>query len=390
MTAEQEQKQKDEEIDINRCNQLFGLVGKILIKSDTAKEERRQRGELFNVFRVCGVNHYETRHSAILAELLNPSGSHGQTDAFLSIFLEDTGLKDFGFNTSTAVVQTESSMANGRIDILINDNRGKIIIIENKIYAADQNEQLKRYAKFARDNYGDGNFRILYLTLNGHYASGQSGDGVEYITISYGDEILKWIRDCMVYCASKPIIRETLVQYANLIKELTNQSMDAKHVEELLKEMANHADEVAAMYNHFDEYREFVMNTYLKPQLEKVAKDLGLELACNWSAKQYTGFSLRKKEWQKCGILFQSQSTGYGNYIWGISCHRDSAKLDYGTLSCLQNSNNPWWQLGYSKLEYNMDVNTMRDIVNGKFIQYIKACVTDILKELEAKNIQLP
>lgn len=378
-------------MDMDKCNQLFGLVGKILIESDAAKEESRQRGELFNVFRVCGVNHYETRHSAILAELLNPSGSHGQGNAFLSLFLEDAGLKDFDFNTSTAVVQTESSMENGRIDILINDNRGKIIIIENKIYAADQYEQLKRYAKFAQDHYGDGNYRILYLTLNGHNASGQSGDGVEYIKISYGDEILKWIRDCTACCASKPIIRETLIQYANLIKELTNQNMDAKHVEELLNVMANHAGEVAAMYNYFNEYREFVLNTYLKPQLEEKAKELGLELECNWSAERYTGFSLRKKEWQKCKILFQSQTPGYGNYIWGISCHRDSAKLEYGTLSCLSDSkDSPWWQLGYSKLKYDMDVNTMRDIVNGEFIKYIKACVTDILGELEANNIQLP
>ena len=141
----------DKSIDINKCNRLFRLAGKILIKSDTAKEESRQRGELFNMFRVCGVNHYETRHSAILAEFLSPSGSHGQADAFLSIFLKDVGLKDFNFNTSTAVVQTEFSIANGKIDILINDNRGKIIIIENKIYAADQHEQLKRYAKFAQE-----------------------------------------------------------------------------------------------------------------------------------------------------------------------------------------------------------------------------------------------
>ena len=380
----------DKSIDINKCNRLFRLAGKILIKSDTAKEESRQRGELFNMFRVCGVNHYETRHSAILAEFLSPSGSHGQADAFLSIFLKDVGLKDFNFNTSTAVVQTEFSIANGKIDILINDNRGKIIIIENKIYAADQHEQLKRYAKFAQDNYGDGNFRILYLTLNGHDASGHSGDGVEYMKISYGDEILKWIHDCAVCCISKPIIRETLIQYTNLIKELTNQSMDAKYVEELLNVMANNAKEVAAMYNHFNEYREFVMNTYLKPQLQKLAKELGLEFECNWSTTRYTGFSLWKKDWQKCKILFQSQSPQYGNYIWGICCHRDSVKLEYGTLPCLQNTNNPWWQLGYNKLKYDMDVNTMQDIMTEDFTQYIKACVEAILNDLEEKNIQLP
>ena len=45
------------------------------------------KGEKFNIFRVCGVDHYETTHSAILAEFLNPKGGHGKETKYLHLFL---------------------------------------------------------------------------------------------------------------------------------------------------------------------------------------------------------------------------------------------------------------------------------------------------------------
>lgn len=47
-------------------------------------------GENFNVFKVLGLTTNEVRtHSAFLAELLNPKGSHGCKDVFLKLFVEE-------------------------------------------------------------------------------------------------------------------------------------------------------------------------------------------------------------------------------------------------------------------------------------------------------------
>ena len=43
----------------------------------------------FNLFDVLGVEHKELQHSALLAWLLNPRGSHGLRDYFLRKFLSD-------------------------------------------------------------------------------------------------------------------------------------------------------------------------------------------------------------------------------------------------------------------------------------------------------------
>ena len=59
-------------------------------------EKRADTGEFFNVFLIDGVKIDEDRHSAILADLLNPNGSHRQRAVFLKHFLnlELLGLAD--------------------------------------------------------------------------------------------------------------------------------------------------------------------------------------------------------------------------------------------------------------------------------------------------------
>ena len=91
-------------------------------------------GEKFNVFSILGVETAEVKHSAILADLLNPQGLHGQGATFLKLFLEITNLGDYE-NLETFRVRTEVSTDNkGRIDILLEKNDA-CIVIENKIYA---------------------------------------------------------------------------------------------------------------------------------------------------------------------------------------------------------------------------------------------------------------
>ena len=126
---------------------LLNSVNAILREEKVKKEESLRRGERFNVFQICGVDHYEVKHSAIIARILDPKGNHGQGDKFLKIFLQI--IKDStGIDTTSCSVNTEYVTNEGRIDILIEDKTGKGIIIENKIYAGDQSEQLKRYDKF--------------------------------------------------------------------------------------------------------------------------------------------------------------------------------------------------------------------------------------------------
>ena len=72
-----------------KLESLLKQVSEIVAKEKTQQEEKRKRGENFNIFNVLGLSTSEVRlHSAFLAELLNPNGDHGLGDKFLDAFLK--------------------------------------------------------------------------------------------------------------------------------------------------------------------------------------------------------------------------------------------------------------------------------------------------------------
>ena len=146
------------------------------------KEEARKRGESFNIFNVLGLSTNETRtHSAFIAELLNPRGNHGCGSMFLAEFIRQIHQEGLNMNFEETKVQIERSIGlknddvteGGRLDIVL-QTKDVMIIIENKIYAGDQEKQLLRYWNYAQKELKAGKVKqstILYLTLDGHEAS---------------------------------------------------------------------------------------------------------------------------------------------------------------------------------------------------------------------------
>ncbi len=393
-------------MDINGLNTLLNRVKGILYKQDVSWQESRLRGEQFNLFHTCGVNHYEVTHSAILAELLSPDGTHGQKDAYLKLFLdvvkgavdredEKTNVLSL-FNTSAAEVRTEYSIGNGRIDILITDNvQRQAVIIENKIYAGDQYEQLKRYDTFAKETYGKGKYIILYLTLFGEDASEQSGEGVRYTNVSYDRDILEWINRCIARSVSMPLIRETLVQYANHIKKLTNQNMESKYKEELFKMMIANAEATDAICDALWECRESVFKEYVFPALYDFALEKGLKY------KEYElfdnsgehGFYFYKQEWENSAIWFFFKTRSFVNSYWGISNYRgDKLKVEKRQMECMSMPPTGSWPYGWEYLKpyENWDMKTIAAMVNGKYADMIKRNVETILEEISRTELRLP
>ena len=251
---------------MEQFKKLLQDVNIILQKEKVKKEESRKRGERFNMFEMLGVAHYEVTHSKIIAGFLNPHGSHGQGCLFLQLFLK-TISDETGLDFSQIKVHTEYSIGeNGRIDILIEDGSNHGIIIENKIYAVDQPEQLIRYNAFAQTEVKYENYTIYYLTLDGSEASNDSAKGVTYECVSYSEHIVNWLQRCINESATMPLIRETLVQYLNHIKQLTNQDMDSMNTEELMKIMVAHPECVAAICNAQESYKQYVYCTFVKPK----------------------------------------------------------------------------------------------------------------------------
>ena len=173
------------------------------------------RGESFNVFNILSIGHREVRtHSPLIAELLNPQGSHGQGYAFLNHFLARHNLNPF--DAESARVSTEyyigpqTEEEGGRLDILIRDSAGREILIENKIHAGLQPNQLARYRNFSSRG------TLLFLTLNGDAPEDTpSGNSLNLKCISYRSDIVGWLQACRKEAAAAPCVRETITQYHN-------------------------------------------------------------------------------------------------------------------------------------------------------------------------------
>lgn len=303
---------------MDNIQNLLNSVNAILREEKIKREESLRRGERFNMFQVCGVDHYEVMHSAIIASFLDPKGNHGQKDKFLKLFLSIVD-DNTGIETSSCSVFTEYVTNEGRIDILIEDKNGKSIIIENKVYATDQWEQLKRYDKFSKDEFGEGNYTIYYLTLDEHDASDDSGKGVEYNCISYKEHILRWIEECIKESATTPLIRETLIQYCNHIKQLTNQDMDKMNKEKLLKTIKENLSEAVNILSVESEIRKEVRRKYIETVLKKIASKRGfstgseIESFVNLEGNSIVSFYL--EEYKKYGS-FVLRLDPYRGYLW--------------------------------------------------------------------------
>lgn len=219
----------------------FKSIQENIIKITRLYETLRiERGDQYNIFKVIHMTSNETSvHSAFISDLLNPQGLHGKGSMFLKLFIDCLPLEAkkniASFDADSAVVKIEyyigekTKTHGGRLDIVV-FSKGQAIIIENKIYAKDQENQMIRYHNFAEENYKN-KYSLLYLSLDGQVhdedVTACSKDcnlviNKDFFTISYENTIWEWLYLCREKAADSPLLREGISHYINLIKLLTN------------------------------------------------------------------------------------------------------------------------------------------------------------------------
>ena len=183
---------------------LHQLKSKIEAHNEFKEAYNEQLALDFNVFNFFSVG--ENKISEILAYFLNPNESHGQSDKFLKEFL--SLFFDEEIDCGSIHIECEKVITNNRrIDLFLKAGT-KIVAIENKIWAADQANQLSDYAAYLHSISG-GNYLLLYLNP---YGSSPTLGSIKnelleelrasncYRTISYKNEIFllldKWITLC--------------------------------------------------------------------------------------------------------------------------------------------------------------------------------------------------
>jgi DNA-binding sugar fermentation-stimulating protein len=397
--------------DTESIQKLLAKVKHITDIDDKVQEERRKRGELFNVFNVIGLWSEEVRlHSAFLAELLNPDGSHGLQDAFLKEFICAAEISDLKFQTSNSTVSTEyyigkkEGETGGRIDILI-QSEDKAIIIENKIYALDQENQLLRYKNFGDSKYAK-KYKLLYLTLDCHKASENSTKIIPemsdkdsyYRCISYSDCIMSWLERCAQIAYRQPLVRESIRQYQLLIKQLTYKDMDSNNRDKMISFLSqkDNIESVARITSLFNDIRKEAIQKYVVPQLKSVAERLDLDFSLKDNKLDFASkgqqidfpmyFSVKNSSNIRINYIFCNWNLI--NLSWGIDANSSIPQRE--KFDIFDDSNNQWpwgWKLVDDKFRNWNDPDTLNRIVKGEFAQEVEKDLSLLIKELKDKNL---
>ena len=125
---------------MEKIQNLLNKVDVIRQEAKKLRDESYKKGEEFDVFSVVGFWNEEVKfHSAIIAELLDPHGSHGAGDFYLKQFLKILKRDDFPLDTTQVQPKIKerdigpvTETTGGRVDIIIEDGKKHALIIENK------------------------------------------------------------------------------------------------------------------------------------------------------------------------------------------------------------------------------------------------------------------
>ena len=372
-------------------SELLTKVSEIHQLELSQKEEAQKRGDNFNPFVVCKVKADEMRHSGIIACLLDPRESHGQKDNFLKLFLDKIKGDDHfydDFNTKSTKVFTEYSVGEmGRIDILLKSGR-KSIVIENKLYAQDQYEQLIRYDSFLSKSASE--HRILYLTLDGKDAEKYSAGDIKYTSISYRDDIINWLESCADACSDTPNINVFIKQYIFHLKTILNlpimtDDTKQKYLDLLTSE--ENLEEISVIYSLKDDVYKHLLHK-LVDKLQREIKGYEIEVPDNfYEPKQYVGLLFKfNTEVGDFSIELQAEHEYWSDFIIGYPNNyiKASKPIDMSKLDCLRYYNPGDWKLGFEELDgeyHNWGIKELRDMIyKDDFVKYLQAKL-DILRD---------
>lgn len=358
----------------------------LLLERTDRLYERHEAGrrEPFNVFSVLRSTSDEVNlHSRFLHALLNYQKPLDTERRNLMDFLQYVVEKKDFKEESIEVVRERYN-----IDILIiNDARPKqAVVIENKIWAGDQSQQLQRYFETLKEHdFCD--IQLLYLTLDGHAPSEDSVGDLNYKTISYKDDLPPWLERCQKRAYDEPALRESVAQYLWLIQKLTGTDFSGAYMNDL-KKLCLQDNNLILVHDLKEAMTEAHISLLQKLWCEIEAKmeaeipDLPAKdnKQSDISEKRIRHFVTASRKYQYHGLYYTlSSAASFGvtveNIIYlSVGCNKEDNEEEYNKLkeACKDISGNkntqwnPWWRYDDSGLNLKYPTRENLELLSDK------------------------
>lgn len=210
---------------------IKAILQDVNIKINENITKMRENGEFFNLLEISGINKLEVKMCKILAELLNPIGSHYQNILFLKRFVKSVLQLEIDDDElmHSQVVTEYLTDKNRRIDIVIITSQ-RFIPIEVKLYADDQKNQCSDYYVFSKSK-GVITSKVYYLTIDGHLPHENEGltpivtnnevvGYEEIIPLSFSTDVCNWLADIASEISDKPMLYTSMIQFKEALENL--------------------------------------------------------------------------------------------------------------------------------------------------------------------------
>ena len=344
------------------------------------REQQKQRGlNDFNIITIILNYHDEVRvHSRMIGELLDINGKHFQKTLFLDKFINRIGIDNYDTKKS------ELHLEQKHIDLYLTDGVNHIII-ENKIWADDQEKQIKRYIDIIKEENKDidkNNLYTVYLSLDRNEPTKYSLDTYKiennyvvnsdnipiskFININYKDKILDWLEDCKYEVQNITNLNESIKQYIDVVKMVTNQykSLISKYEDFFLNQeryecyeknknkVLNGLEDINSIDKGFDETKQKLYDDFYKNIVQPII-DNNSYLSYFQYAKNSTiqKIELTLKKYYSINLFFNKQHTKLIAITVGIAwTYNKQGKNDKVLKNELETHNNKLQQ--NRKLDY--------------------------------------
>jgi hypothetical protein len=362
----------------------------------------------FNIFEAVGMVRQEVRHSAFLAYLLDPQREHGLGDAFLTRLLQEAvkRARDNGLAFDSPVSPIDLALWSldsatvllewNSIDILVLDSVNQLaVIIENKIFTGEHDNQLARYYQIVRNHYPDWKIIGLYLSPSGvpvidetqrkytpidyelvcsllvelmERRAGSLGDEAKMVINHYIQLVQRYIVSDEIPRLCREIYRKHKQAIDLIIQNIPDQqSAMYKKLEELIKE----SDELEFDPGNGRSFVRFTVRHLMVPQLRSGEDntlyfhvDIGRNrirvLLLIAKGNEDVRQNLHKMAWSKKGT-FQPQNRTLGNY-GTIATHVLLSENDFENI---------------------IDTEDLATALEGKWHQFRKGRLQELVSEVE-------
>jgi hypothetical protein len=351
--------------------------------------------------------------SAILRDLLDPRGSHGQGDLFLRGFLdhfwkEDTRPRGEVEDAKTEVRTTRIEQGFRKMDVWVKFQDG-VMVIENKAWARDKKHQVRDYLK---DMAPWPKARLFYLTPDGTPPSEESIDPpsreeaekVGRLCLLSYSRLPEWLSDCQGDCQSERVrvFIDDFIAYLRRTFEGVRDMTDEEAIVNAAIANGDGVEAALAVAAAKDAIKDKLLDR-LRQQMEMAFRESRPGKA-RWKLtqdtqlrEQFAGFSVEHTPSSRYALYLQFQASDCNDLMYGVTKNHSKHVPNLAKVAACLNerlghgiTTNEWWPWQRAledPYRHWRDIKVWREIADDQLAKRLMSKLSEVYEALANQRL---